>query len=40
MSTIPTDQQANFSDVLEAALSLYNGDVEAARHWMANPVEG
>lgn len=40
MSTIPTDQQANFSDVLEAALSLYNGDVEAARHWMANPVKG
>lgn len=40
MSTIPADQQANFSDVLEAALSLYNGDVEAAHHWMANPVTG
>jgi putative toxin-antitoxin system antitoxin component (TIGR02293 family) len=38
MNTLPHDQQANFSEVLHAALSLFGGDMEAARDWMLKPV--
>lgn len=40
MNTLPQDQQANFSEVLHAALSLFGGDMEAARDWMLKPVRG
>lgn len=40
MNTLPQDQQANFSELLHAALSLFGGDMDAAREWMLKPARG
>lgn len=40
MSSTPPDQDNNYLQVLNAALSLYGGNMEAAERWMANPVKG
>ncbi|MNR40782.1 hypothetical protein D3C85_1591040 [compost metagenome] len=38
MSTLSPDQQDRYLEVLEAAKSLYSGDLDAAIRWMSHPV--
>lgn len=39
MSNLPRDQRARYSEVLDAATSLFGGDLDAARRWMSRPLK-
>jgi putative toxin-antitoxin system antitoxin component (TIGR02293 family) len=39
MSTVSHDQQDRYLKVLEAAKSLYGGDLDAAMRWMSHPLK-
>ncbi|MFG0928756.1 antitoxin Xre/MbcA/ParS toxin-binding domain-containing protein [Pseudomonas sp. CJQ_8] len=39
MSTLSPDQHDRYLEVLEAAKSLYSGDLDAAMRWMSHPVK-
>jgi putative toxin-antitoxin system antitoxin component (TIGR02293 family) len=39
MSTLSHDQQDRYLEVLEAAKSLYGGDLDAAMRWMSHPLK-
>jgi len=39
MSTLSPDQHDRYLEVLDAAKSLFGGDLDAALHWLACPLE-
>jgi putative toxin-antitoxin system antitoxin component (TIGR02293 family) len=39
MSTLPTDQHDRYLEVLDAAKSLFGGDLDAALHWLSCPLK-
>lgn len=39
MGTLPPDQLARYSEVLDAAQRLFGGEHEAVQRWMSRPIE-
>lgn len=39
MNTLPPDQHDRYQEVLDAAKSLFGGDLDAALHWLSCPLQ-